>query len=60
MIGHYNNEPYLKICFKMATQSLNPNMWITSYADFLFNYTITRVRDEETAKDIIQETFYLP
>ncbi|WP_299762540.1 sigma-70 family RNA polymerase sigma factor [uncultured Dokdonia sp.] len=41
----------------MTTQSLDPNKWINSYADFLFNYTITRVRDEETAKDLIQETF---
>lgn len=41
----------------MTTQLLDPNMWINSYADFLFNYTITRVRDEETAKDLIQETF---
>lgn len=41
----------------MASQLLNPNMWINSYADFLFNYTITRVRDEEVAKDIIQDTF---
>ena len=26
--------------------------------DYLFNYTITRVRDRETAQDLVQETFF--
>ncbi len=27
------------------------------HADYLFNYTITRVNDEHTAEDLVQETF---
>ncbi len=38
--------------------SLNPNKWVELYADYLFNYTISRVDDHDISKDIIQETFY--
>jgi len=44
----------------MANQinfTLNPNKWIDLHADYLFNYTISRVNDHEIAKDIVQETF---
>ena len=37
---------------------LNPDKWIDNYADYLFNYTITRVNNHETAKDLVQETFF--
>jgi len=37
--------------------TLNPNKWIDLYADYLFNYTITRIDNAELAKDIVQETF---
>ena len=37
---------------------LNPNKWIKEYADYLFNYTITRVNNEDVAKDLVQETFF--
>lgn len=42
---------------KMAEHALQPEKWIDSYADYLFNYTIARVSDEEIAKDLVQETF---
>lgn len=38
--------------------TLNPDKWIDKHADYLFNYTISRVDNEELAKDIIQETFF--
>ncbi len=41
----------------MAEHVLNPEKWIDSYADYLFNYTISRVNDAEIAKDLVQETF---
>lgn len=41
----------------MSEHLLNPNKWIDLYADYLFNYTITRVNDKEIAQDLIQETF---
>jgi RNA polymerase sigma-70 factor (ECF subfamily) len=36
---------------------LHPEDWVDLYADYLFNYTISRVESEEIAKDIIQDTF---
>lgn len=38
--------------------SLNPNKWVQLYSDYLFNYTITRVNNEDIAKDLVQETFF--
>lgn len=37
---------------------LNPDKWIDDYADYLFNYAITRVNDSDIAKDLVQETFF--
>lgn len=42
----------------MPKHQLNPKKWIDSYADYLFNYTITRVNDKDTAEDLVQETFF--
>ena len=42
---------------KTAKHSLNPNNWIDAYADYLFNYTITRVNNADIAKDLVQDTF---
>ncbi|AXG67956.1 RNA polymerase sigma factor YlaC [Kordia sp. SMS9] len=42
----------------MPNHQLDPNKWITLYADYLFNYTIVRVKDRETAQDLVQETFF--
>lgn len=41
----------------MPEHLLNPNKWVDLYADYLFNYTITRVNDKEIAQDLVQETF---
>ena len=42
----------------MAENVLNPDNWIDSYADYLFNYAVARVSDAEIAKDLVQETFF--
>lgn len=42
----------------MPNHHLDPNRWIERYSDYLFNYTISRVNDRETAKDIVQDTFF--
>jgi len=42
----------------MPKHKLDPNKWIDSYADYLFNYTITRVSDRDIADDLVQETFF--
>ena len=41
----------------MPEHQLDPNKWIDLYADYLFNFTITRVNDREIAKDLVQDTF---
>jgi RNA polymerase sigma-70 factor (TIGR02943 family) len=38
--------------------TLDPNTWIDKYADYLFNYAVTRVNDSDIAKDLVQETFF--
>ncbi len=43
---------------RMAPHQLNPNIWVDQYADYLFNYAVTRVSDAEIAKDLVQETFF--
>jgi len=42
----------------MSGHEINPNKWIDLYSDYLFNFTITRVKDRETAQDLVQETFF--
>ncbi len=42
----------------MTAHQLNPNLWVDAYADYLFNYAISRVSDAEVAKDLVQETFF--
>ena len=37
--------------------TLNPNKWIDLHADYMFNYTISRVSNHDLAKDLVQETF---
>jgi RNA polymerase sigma-70 factor (TIGR02943 family) len=38
--------------------TLDPTKWIDLYADYLFNYTITRVNDADLSKDLVQDTFF--
>ncbi len=43
---------------KIATHTLSPDLWVENYADYLYNYTIVRVNDEDLSKDLVQETFF--
>jgi RNA polymerase sigma-70 factor (TIGR02943 family) len=36
---------------------VNPHNWVDLHAEYLYAYAITRVVDEEQARDLIQETF---
>jgi RNA polymerase sigma-70 factor (ECF subfamily) len=36
---------------------LNPHQWVSSHADYLFAFAITRINDDELARDLVQETF---
>ena len=37
---------------------LVPEKWVQAYSDYLYNYTITRVNNDDLAKDLVQETFF--
>lgn len=41
----------------LEAHSLDPKQWVKKYADYLYSYVITRVNDEEQARDLVQETF---
>ncbi|MGC1517102.1 MAG: sigma-70 family RNA polymerase sigma factor [Maribacter sp.] len=41
----------------MSAHELHPEQWVDLYADYLFNYAISRVSDSEIAKDLVQDTF---
>ena len=43
---------------KTGKNILQPDKWVSLYADYLFNYAITRVNDHDIAKDLVQETFF--
>lgn len=36
---------------------IEPNNWVIKHADYLYGYVITRINDEELARDLVQETF---
>lgn len=38
--------------------TLNPNKWIELYADYLYNYALIRVDNQDLSKDLVQETFF--
>lgn len=37
---------------------LDPEKWVSLHADYLFNFTITRLNDRDLAKDLVQDTFF--
>ncbi|MDB5151462.1 MAG: sigma-70 family polymerase sigma factor [Mucilaginibacter sp.] len=39
------------------SNQLRPHQWVESHADYLYAYAITRISDDEQAKDLVQETF---
>ena len=48
--------------FDMLTQKTNkqpikPEQWVELHADYLFDYALSRLNDNEMARDLVQETF---
>ncbi len=42
---------------KSPNHTLQPDLWVDLYADYLYNYAIIRVNNAELAQDLVQETF---
>ncbi|UMB53165.1 sigma-70 family RNA polymerase sigma factor [Lutibacter sp. A64] len=38
--------------------TLNPEKWVSLHADYLYNYTISRINNHDLAKDLVQDTFF--
>jgi RNA polymerase sigma-70 factor (TIGR02943 family) len=36
---------------------VNPQQWVSAHADYLYAFAISRVNDEEQARDLVQDTF---
>lgn len=46
--------------YEAGTESsiiLDPKNWVNLHADYLFKYAFVRIRDQDLAKDLVQETF---
>lgn len=41
----------------LNTYTCDPKNWVVNYADYLYNYAITRLNDDEVVRDLVQETF---
>ena len=39
------------------TNQLNPHQWVNAHADYLYAFAISRINDEEQARDLVQDTF---
>ncbi|KIO75008.1 RNA polymerase subunit sigma-24 [Pedobacter lusitanus] len=37
--------------------AIDPHHWVENHADYLYKYAVTRINDEELARDLVQETF---
>jgi len=42
---------------KDEKHSLEPQLWVDRYGDYLYNYAVVRVNDPERAGDLVQDTF---
>lgn len=40
-----------------GNEIIDPRQWVKKYADYLYTYAVTRINDEEQARDLVQETF---
>lgn len=38
--------------------TLDTSKWIDNYADYMYNYAVVRVSNEDIAKDLVQDTFF--
>jgi len=43
---------------KEITPGLEPDKWIERYSDYLYSFAYARLRKEEVAEDLVQDTFF--
>lgn len=41
----------------LTNRQTDPHHWVRMHADYLYAYAITRINDQDLAKDLVQETF---
>ncbi len=37
--------------------TIDTSQWVEAYADYLYNFAVSRLNDEDLAKDLVQDTF---
>ena len=42
---------------EINNQIENPESWVDQYGDFLYHFTLSRIKDPSIAEDLVQETF---
>ena len=42
---------------EINNQTANPESWVDQYGDFLYHFTLSRIKDPSIAEDLVQETF---
>jgi RNA polymerase sigma-70 factor (ECF subfamily) len=45
------------MAFDRSTESRDPSRWVDEHGDALFRFAVLRVRDDELAADLVQDTF---
>ena len=43
---------------EINSQIENPESWVDQYGDFLYCFTLSRIKDPSIAEDLVQETFF--
>jgi len=41
----------------LENKRLNPHLWVSKFADYLYSYALSRMNNEDEARDLVQETF---
>ena len=49
--------PMTKKRNEINSQIENPESWVDQYGDFLYRFTLSRIKDPSIAEDLVQETF---
>ncbi len=41
----------------LPDRATDPHHWVKNHADYMYTYALSRINDEEQARDLVQETF---